>query len=322
MHTEMKYGSDGGARRRPVKRNLCAVSSRFILVAVGVFSIWWGITTFPAFQRDTRVDRAADSILDGETFKPEILQSLLDEANSTKRVWPRPEFLQSVAVIQLKLAEAAIVDGSDEPTGPIFDQLGESIRRSLSAAPADPYLWLALFWWQTKQDDWAAQDFAYLRMSYIVGPNEGWVAVLRNYVAISYFSELPKDMEDAAVTEFKDLVVIEGIWSGTTKWLPSGAASAAANVTRGAHASAGLFSWWQGSLLILAYGLVFAIVGSAVLTQRYITRPVGTPVDRRGPGLSAAGDQGTTKDQVLHSRNVCTSFACRRHAPHLLAHDR
>lgn len=43
-------------------------------------------------------------------------------------------------------------------------------------------------------------------MSYIVGPNEGWVAVLRNYVAISYFSELPKDMEDAAVTEFKDLV--------------------------------------------------------------------------------------------------------------------
>ena len=85
MHTEMKYGSDGGARRRPVKRNLCAVSSRFILVAVGVFSIWWGITTFPAFQRDTRVDRAADSILDGETFKPEILQSLLDEANSTEK---------------------------------------------------------------------------------------------------------------------------------------------------------------------------------------------------------------------------------------------
>ncbi|MGA2837377.1 MAG: hypothetical protein ABSF84_12345 [Acidimicrobiales bacterium] len=65
--------------------------------------------------------------------------------------------------------------------------------------------------------------------------------------------------------------IIEGIWSGTTKWLPSGAASAAANVTRGAHASAGLFSWWQGSLLILAYGLVFAIVGSAVLTQRDIT---------------------------------------------------
>ncbi len=65
--------------------------------------------------------------------------------------------------------------------------------------------------------------------------------------------------------------IIEGIWSGTTKWLPSGAAAAAANVSGGRNASAGLFNWWQGSLLILAYGLVFAIVGSAVLTRRDIT---------------------------------------------------
>ncbi len=65
--------------------------------------------------------------------------------------------------------------------------------------------------------------------------------------------------------------IIEGIWNGTTKWLPSGAAAAAANVTAGRNADIGLFSWWQGSLLILAYGLVFAIVGSAVLTRRDIT---------------------------------------------------
>ena len=32
-----------------------------------------------------------------------------------------------------------------------------------------------------------------------------------------------------------------------------------------------LLAWWQGSLLILAYALVFAAVGSAVLTQRDIT---------------------------------------------------
>jgi len=65
--------------------------------------------------------------------------------------------------------------------------------------------------------------------------------------------------------------IIEGIWSGTTKWLPSGAAAAAANVTAGRGASAGLLTWWQGSLLILAYGLAFAVVGSAVLAKRDIT---------------------------------------------------
>ena len=65
--------------------------------------------------------------------------------------------------------------------------------------------------------------------------------------------------------------IIEGIWVGTTKWLPSGAAAAAANVTAGRGSNVGLFNWWQGSLLILAYGLVFAAAGSAVLTRRDIT---------------------------------------------------
>ena len=65
--------------------------------------------------------------------------------------------------------------------------------------------------------------------------------------------------------------IIEAVWPGTVKWLPSGAASAAANVTVRREATIGLFHWWQGSLLILAYGLAFALVGSIVLTRRDIT---------------------------------------------------
>ena len=65
--------------------------------------------------------------------------------------------------------------------------------------------------------------------------------------------------------------IIEAIWNGTVKWMPSGAASAAANVTAGRGSDIGLFNWWQGSLLILAYGLFFAAIGSAVLARRDIT---------------------------------------------------
>jgi hypothetical protein len=43
-------------------------------------------------------------------------------------------------------------------------------------------------------------------MSYRVGPHEGWVAGRRNYIAFDHFSELPPDLADAAVTEFRDLV--------------------------------------------------------------------------------------------------------------------
>jgi hypothetical protein len=65
--------------------------------------------------------------------------------------------------------------------------------------------------------------------------------------------------------------IISGIWPSTLKWLPTGAASAAASVTAGRMNDVTLLAWWQGSLLILAYALVFAAVGSAVLTQRDIT---------------------------------------------------
>ena len=42
-------------------------------------------------------------------------------------------------------------------------------------------------------------------------------------------------------------------------------------MTRGRGADFGLFNWWQGALLMLVYGLVFAAVGSLILTRRDIT---------------------------------------------------
>jgi ABC-2 type transport system permease protein len=70
-------------------------------------------------------------------------------------------------------------------------------------------------------------------------------------------------------------IILEGILvslvHGAAKWVPTGAATAAANLTRGQGSDFGLFNWWQGALLMLAYGLVFAVVGSVILTRRDIT---------------------------------------------------
>lgn len=184
-----------------------AALCRVALISIGVFSVWWGMSTFPVFWRDARLDNTADSILDGEPFKREILQTLLADADSAERAWARPEALRSAAIIRLSLAEQASLAENSKPLGPIIDQLGASVRRSLSAAPADPLLWLALFLSKTMKDDWSKEGFAYLRMSYLVGPHEGWVARRRNYIAFANFPDLPQDLADAAVTEFKDLVV-------------------------------------------------------------------------------------------------------------------
>ncbi|HVB94033.1 MAG TPA: hypothetical protein VND67_06925 [Acidimicrobiales bacterium] len=71
-------------------------------------------------------------------------------------------------------------------------------------------------------------------------------------------------------------IILEGILvslvHGAARWVPTGAAQAAANINRSRSGiSSLLFNWWEGSLLIVAYGLLFAALGSYILTRRDIT---------------------------------------------------
>jgi hypothetical protein len=51
-----------------------------------------------------------------------------------------------------------------------------------------------------------AENFRFLRMSYRVGPNEGWLSIRRNRVAIAIYPGLPDDLKQAAIAEFVQLV--------------------------------------------------------------------------------------------------------------------
>ncbi len=175
-------------------------------MAMGVFSVWWGISTFPIFWHDARLEHMAYAITNGRQFKREVLQNLLTDADLDKS-WVRPEALRSAAIVRFGLADQAILAEKQKPPRPLVDQLEASIRRSLSAAPADAFLWLALFLSTRMKEDPSKDDFGYLRMSYHLGPHEGWVAGRRNTIAFDHFPELPQDLADAAVTEFRDLVV-------------------------------------------------------------------------------------------------------------------
>jgi ABC-2 type transport system permease protein len=66
-------------------------------------------------------------------------------------------------------------------------------------------------------------------------------------------------------------LIIEALVNSTARWFPSGAATAAANVSRGRGSDFGLFHWWQGTLLMLLYGLAFATIGSIIIARRDVT---------------------------------------------------
>jgi hypothetical protein len=67
---------------------------------------------------------------------------------------------------------------------------------------ADPFLWITRSWLDGVRKRFKPDQLQFLRLSYALGPNEGWVAVRRNRFALSIFERLPEDFAEAALGEF------------------------------------------------------------------------------------------------------------------------
>ena len=114
----------------------------------------------------------------------------------------------SAAIVRFGLVDQAILAEKQKPPGPVVDQLEASIRRSLSAAPADSFLWLALFLATRHEGRIAAKtDFGFLRMSYRVGPHEGWIAGRRNISPSTISRSFPRIWLTRPSRNSRDLVV-------------------------------------------------------------------------------------------------------------------
>lgn len=182
--------------------------ARGFLAAVACSSVAWGTTTLPAFVDQTRLDGAKDLILRNVPVSDAELDDLgllLSRAVAEKDCMPAID--RSAAVIRLRRAENALASGDR-----VDDRMGEldaAVRKSLGCAPADPHLWLVLFWLRNIRQGLSDANFDLLRMSYRLGPNEGWIVVKRSAMALAMFDALPPDLSADVVAEFARLVKTE-----------------------------------------------------------------------------------------------------------------
>jgi hypothetical protein len=63
-----------------------------------------------------------------------------------------------------------------------------------------------LFWIDAAKNGLTPKNANYLRLSYALGPNEGWIGLWRVQLALALFERLPKDLADDATDEFIRLV--------------------------------------------------------------------------------------------------------------------
>jgi hypothetical protein len=177
--------------------------ARVILVAFGCAALAWGIHVFPVFWQQSIIESMARRIIANEPFKNETLSTQLSVMEAAQNASTcRPDALRSVAIIRLRVAEDAASSADRSVLDAKMEQARAAIRASLACSPADPFLWIAVYWIDKFRDGFRVEQLDELRMSYRLGPNEGWIAIKRNPVVFEIFDELPTDLADYAIREF------------------------------------------------------------------------------------------------------------------------
>jgi hypothetical protein len=153
------------------------------------------------------VERTAAHIISGEPYKREVLSDLISSVEGIRQArWCSPPALRSLAIVQLRLLESNPTATERTLSSAQAQDMRAVITKSLSCSPADPFLWLVLFGMQNGGGTVTQRQTALLRLSYELGPNEGWIAVKRNPVVIGLFDQLPSDLRKAALDEFSRIV--------------------------------------------------------------------------------------------------------------------
>ena len=179
--------------------------ARCFLFIIGCIAVWWGIVSFLGQQ--SLVERIANRVIAGESFNRATLAQQLPIIESIERAaWCQPAALRSAAIIQLRMIDVAGSTNDHKPTDADLKSLGSVIQNSLSCSPADPFLWLVLYWVENMQNGFKPEHLKYLELSFQLGPNEGWVALKRSPVVFADYERLSSGLKENAFNEFLGLI--------------------------------------------------------------------------------------------------------------------
>jgi hypothetical protein len=179
--------------------------ARLMLAALGAAAIAWAVIVFPVFWSEKVIVDVAAAITRGEVFDPEVLAAVAARTEGAgSRL--RAATLSKAAMINLRQAENAMHGGDSVLIQQRLQSATRSVRRALDNAPDDPFLWLVWFSLDTYRHGARADSMRFLRMSYQLGPYEGWIAERRDRVALASFEVLPADLRRRAASEFVGLV--------------------------------------------------------------------------------------------------------------------
>ncbi|MCK1707682.1 MULTISPECIES: hypothetical protein [unclassified Bradyrhizobium] len=180
---------------------------RGLLLLWGLLGVFWSSFALPSFSLTAPAREVATRIIADERFK----RSALSEMLARMKIAPRPcvvqpEFSRADALITLRTAEEVLQRKSSEEADREVESAENKIRIGLAMTPSDSFLWLMLYSVQTVRKGFDLPNIANLDQSYYEGPNEGWISLRRNRLALAVFPLLSENTQESVIAEFAKMV--------------------------------------------------------------------------------------------------------------------
>jgi len=169
--------------------------------------VHWSVFTLPSFWRMVPLQGASDQIVAEERFKPGVLPELLRTASANPSPWiAQSRLSEALALLAFTSAQEAVQRTTSDDADGEAKAAATKLRAAIALAPQSPFLWVLLYSAETMQNGFDVGQLAYVRVSYALGPNEGWIAMRRNRLSLAVFSALDARMQEAVINEFAELV--------------------------------------------------------------------------------------------------------------------
>ncbi|RZN05364.1 hypothetical protein CWO91_30280 [Bradyrhizobium genosp. SA-3] len=182
-------------------------SLRALSLVFGLLGALWSVAALPSFWLTASAREVSARIIADDRFKPGVLPSLLTRMTAAPRPSiAQPEFAQFEALLTLRTAEEAAQRKSLGEADREIEGAENKLRAALFVIPTDSFLWLMLYSVTNARTGFDQRNLGYLGQSYASGPNEGWIALRRNRVALAAFVLLGDVTQNLVVSEFAELV--------------------------------------------------------------------------------------------------------------------
>jgi hypothetical protein len=179
---------------------------RSFIAVFGICAVAWAIDVILVYRADAPFADTAQLVLSGDKFNAGQLGAMKRQLDAASAKPLQASALTGAAIIRLLLLEATLSPGNRQPSASDLADLGTVVRAALIQSPTSSFMWLTDLWLKRLSGEFVDSDWNLLRMSYWSGPNEAWIAVRRNPLALGVFQSLPSDLAEQALSEFVGLV--------------------------------------------------------------------------------------------------------------------